>query len=104
MAALISLQQAKDHLRITDDTNDGDLSLKVDQASAVIVGRCGSTAYWAPIAAAWTQATVPPEVQSAILVLLTHLHEHRGDDMTADTVMWQAVDRLIALKKDPVLV
>lgn len=35
--ALVTLQQAKDHLRITDDDHNTDVALKADQASAIIL-------------------------------------------------------------------
>jgi hypothetical protein len=106
-AILVTLVQAKDHLRITTlegDAGDADIQLKLDQAEALILGRCGSTTHWRTIAATWTAETVPPSITAAILVLLTHLFEHRGDDMDqVDEALWLAVDRLVALHRDPVL-
>jgi hypothetical protein len=106
MAALITLTAAKGHLRI--DTPDGDpgdvdLQLKVDQASALVLDRCNSTAWWRAITPTWTTENLPAGVQAAMLVMLTHVFEHRGDDMTPDAELWAAVDRLIGPRKDPVL-
>ncbi len=103
MAALVSLEQAKAHLRVVDDSSDNDIELKVEQASALILERCNSTAYWRAITPTWTDETVPLSVQAAILVLLSHLHENRGDDMKADEMVWTAIDRLIPMQKDPVI-
>ena len=103
MAALISLEQAKDHLRIVSTDSDDDIELKVEQASALILERCNSTAWWRAITPTWTQETVPPSVQAAILIVLSHLHENRGDDMKTDEALWMAVDRLIPMNKDPVI-
>lgn len=50
---------------------------------------------------AWTELTVPLLVQAAILVMLTHLVEHRGDDMAADEQVWKAVERLLMRSRDP---
>ena len=101
--ALVTLSQAKDHLRVRDDDSNADIQLKAEQASATILDRCNSTAWWRAITTTWTDATVPASVQAAVLVLLSHLYEHRGDDMAADAALWEAIDRLIAMKKDPVL-
>jgi hypothetical protein len=103
MAALVSLEQAKAHLRVDDNSSDNDIEMKVEQASALILERCNSTAYWRAITTTWTQDTVPLSVQAAILVLLSHLHENRGDDMKADDVAWTAIERLIPMNKDPVI-
>lgn len=103
MATLVTLAVAKDHLRITDVLSDADVLLKVEQASNIILERCNSTAYWRAITATWTDATVPLPVQAAILLMLTHLHENRGDDMKADPGLWDAINRLISMNKDPVI-
>ena len=102
--ALVTLTQAKSHLRITTSDDDVDIALKLAQAEAAILERCAATAHWAPIVAGWTDADVPLSVQAAILILLGHLHEHRGDDdMNIDEALWLAIERLICLNKDPVL-
>src|SRR4029077_3116705 len=105
-AVLVSLLQAKAQLRITTaalDPGDTEIQLKLDQAEAGILDRCNSTAWWRAITPTWTALTVPLTVQAAILLLLTHLYEHRGDDMKPDAEVWAAIDRLIGLHKDPVL-
>jgi hypothetical protein len=103
MAALVSLEQAKAHLRVSSTDSDDDIQLKIEQASTLILERCGSTAYWRAITATWTDATVPQSVQAAILLMVGHLHENRGDDMKADEALWMAIDRLIPMNKDPVI-
>ena len=49
----------------------------------------------------WTVDTVPAHVKSAVLLMLTHLVEHRGDDMEHDEHLWQAIDRVLARSKRP---
>lgn len=52
---------------------------------------------------AWTDSTAPQPVQSAILLMLTHLYENRGDNMQLDESLWKAVDRLLVRSRDPAL-
>lgn len=101
--ALISLLQAKDHLRITDDDHNADIALKLSVAEQMILDRCNTTAHWRAITPTWTSATVPGGVRNAIFLVLTHLYENRGDDMTVDADFWAAVDRVISLHRDPVI-
>ena len=49
----------------------------------------------------WTDVTVPTPVKAAILLVLTHLWDHRGEDMAADENLWNAVGRLLARMRDP---
>lgn len=165
--AYITLGQAKQHLRITVDSQDEDIALKLDQATGIIldylknrltaiasvsianptvitttvphslttgatytiantsttptvngtrvVTVTGPTTFTVPVAVtvgqtaaagtvggpAWTDATVPQPVFAATLVMLAHLYEHRGDDMSADEKLWQAIDRLLYRQRDP---
>lgn len=169
MAVLISLTQAKAHLRIPNDDSDADVYQKVEDATAIVldylktrpiaiasisianptvittsvphslvsgvtypilgttstptvvgsqvVTVTGPTTFTVPVnvtvgqadaagtvgAPAWTDTTVPGPVRSAILLMLTHLHELRGDDMKADSDLWMAIDRLLCRFRDPAL-
>lgn len=49
----------------------------------------------------WTPDTVPLPVQAATLLMLTHLHEHRGDDQESDEMLWKAIERLVIRFRDP---
>lgn len=51
----------------------------------------------------WTDATVPGRVQQSVLLMLTHLYEHRGDDMGGDASTWDAIERLLIRSRDPAL-
>src|SRR5678815_5843974 len=107
-AVLVTVAQAKQQLGIpiadvADTDRDALIQRALDDAEGLVLGRCNAAVYWRAITATWTAATVPAGVRVAILVLLTHLYEHRGDDMKLDDVLWAAIDRLIALHKDPVL-
>jgi len=103
--ALVTLQQAKDHLRIATpegDPGDTDLQLKIDQATAIITDYLQSRAdpTWSVDA---SPSTVPGNVQAAVLLMLAHLYEHRGDEMQQDEALWQAIGRLLMRFRDPVL-
>ena len=49
----------------------------------------------------WTAQTAPLRVRAATLLMLTHLFEHRGDDMKADDAVWKAIERLLARSRHP---
>jgi hypothetical protein len=52
---------------------------------------------------AWTETTAPTPVQSAILLMLTHLYENRGDDMDADDALWMSLGNMLCRFRDPAL-
>ena len=54
---------------------------------------------------AWTPATCPPIVQAAVLRLLAHFWENRGDydSETNDPETWDAIARLLMRWRDPAL-
>lgn len=102
--ALLTLHLAKDHLRVTTDDNDADIWAKTQQAEQSVLDRCNTTARMRTLSATWTDDTVPLAVQAAILVMLTHLYEHRGDDMATEAAVLASIDRLIGpLYRDPVI-
>jgi len=51
----------------------------------------------------WTSLTVPGQVRSAILLMLSRLYEQRGDDEKADADCWLAIERLLMRSRDPAL-
>jgi hypothetical protein len=99
MAALLTLADAKRHLRVDTEDENADILVKVDQASAIVIDYLKSQAD-----ATWTAATVPGHVQAATLIMLAHLYEHRGDDpMDTDEKVWLAVGRLLMRSRDPAM-
>lgn len=101
-AVLVSLTQAKAHLRITLpalDPGDVDIQLKLDQAEAIILD------YLAEFAdAAWVSpATTPGPVSASILLMLARLFEHRGDAEKEDADTWLAIERLLVRSRNPAL-
>ena len=95
-AALVTLATAKAHLRITSTDDDTDIQLKLDQAEATILEYLDTSAD-----AAWiSPATAPGPVTAAILLWLTRLFEHRGDDDEADAVTWAAIERILVRSRN----
>jgi hypothetical protein len=94
-AALVTLQQAKDHLQLptmaAGHPDEADLQLKLDQAEATILIYLSNKADPTWI----SPATTPPPVTAAILLLLGGLYRHRGDLMEADPALWTAIDRVL---------
>jgi hypothetical protein len=69
MAALVTLDLAKLHLRITDSALDTLIDAEILQASTLVQNWCNL----APLEG-WTAATVPDDTQSAVLELIEILH------------------------------
>jgi Phage gp6-like head-tail connector protein len=95
---LLTLADAKVHLRITDSLHDADVQVKLTEAQDVIIDYLAEQ-----VDPLWTDTTVPPRVLASIKLYLTHLYEHRGDDMspttsgaTPDSAVWEAIRRLLA--------
>jgi hypothetical protein len=95
--ALVTLQQAKDHLQIPTmppgDPDEPDLILKLAQAEAIILDYLGPRTDPA-------SATAAPLVSAAILLMLGRLYQHRGDLEEADADLWLAIDRLLKRLRD----
>lgn len=101
--ALVTLEQAQGQLRDWAENNTADVEAKLEQAEAIVLERCNSTAYWRAITSTWTDVTVPLSVKTAILLVLTHLYENRGNDMKADADLYDAIDRVLAYNRDRVI-
>lgn len=95
---LVTLAGAKEHLRIRDDDHDSDVDGKRLAASAIVFRHLKAQAD-----PGWTAATVPGDVKSAVLVLLTFLYQERGDgaQQTSAVDVWTCIDRLLAWRRDP---
>ena len=113
MADLVTLTQAKQHLRVTwadGDPRDDYLELTLAHAQGAILTRCNSTEYGRTQTPLWIDPdTVPTNIARAILLKLGELMDHRGDDRdreaaargTTDESPW--IEALIRVYADPVL-
>lgn len=102
--SLITLEEAKRHLKITHDAFDEDIESKAEQATAKVLEICNSTAYWRAITATWiTSEDVPLTVKAAIFQTLAHMFMNRGDDPSKDESFYRSIDRALAYKRDPVI-
>jgi len=114
-AQLITVAMSKAHLLRPDLADDNpDLLQKMAAAESSILLYINTTEYWRGISAEWTDAaTVPVDVQHAILLKLAELFRFRGDEVgtieasprdDADSDMSPAIVRLLRRWRDPILV
>jgi len=85
MPDLVSLEELKREIRVTDTADDVVLSRKLTEAQALVLDyvgqRHGDTAEeWTDTVAAWDEGTAPVQVVAAILELAAALARFRGDD------------------------
>lgn len=98
---LVTLAQAKLHLRITTadgDPGDADIQLKLDQSTAIVLDYLKTSGD-----PAWTDITVPMQVTASILLMTARLFEQRGDAEQNDADLWMSVERLLMRLRDPAL-
>lgn len=76
---LVSLQQARDHLRSDETADDADLGLKIMAASAAVADYLGdeALAFANALGEVRPGAVVPARVQMAVLLMVGHLYRER---------------------------
>jgi Phage gp6-like head-tail connector protein len=94
-AVLVSLAEAKEHLKITwpaGDPGDSDVQLKLDGAEAIIRD------YLTKNDPTWTPSTVPEPIRHAILLQLGWMYVNRGDEDTNldKNDIWPALKQILA--------
>lgn len=103
--ALVSLDQAKDHLRVTHDNDDEDIFSKVEQASAIVLDYLKLSVTptdWGNLSGDSPPGTgVPHLIQAATLLILGELFKGR-ESSTVD-VLSNAVKSLLHRYRDPAL-
>ncbi|MFL7376512.1 phage gp6-like head-tail connector protein [Escherichia coli] len=81
MIELVTLEEAKLHLRIDDDYGDSDLTLKIQGGSAAILSYIqGSRALVVDNSGKLIDGEPLTRVQTALLVLLGYLDRNRGGE------------------------
>lgn len=97
---LVSLEEAKAHLHITDTAHDADITVILEAAQDQILAKLGVAAD-----ATWTDTTAPKPVRHAIKLLLDAFNERRGGDDVQDQLKkaLETIDLLLALYRDPTL-
>jgi hypothetical protein len=87
MVMLVSLQQAKDHLRVDGSADDNDLTLKIHAASGAVLNyiRNGADAFTDSAGEAIVDSNdnpigIPYEVQAATLLMLGYLYRMRDNN------------------------
>ncbi|WP_277971754.1 head-tail connector protein [Pantoea agglomerans] len=82
MIELVTLEQAKDHLRVDDDAGDSDLTLKIQSGSAAVLSYIqGSRELVVDESGGLIEGEPLKRVQTALLVLLGYLDRNRnGED------------------------
>lgn len=105
--ALVSYALAKQHLRLTDDNSQADVTLKADVASAIVLAYIGRSAADSPV---WDDSIDPADdadfaiVQAAVLKVLANLWRWRGDDQPPeDSPLTADVRGMLKLVADHVL-
>lgn len=100
MATLITLAEAKSHLRVTGDENNADIEAKLQEACDLVLKHVNTGAV-----AGWSNGTVavPGNVKSAVKILLTYLYVHRGDDMAPSAEIWTAMERVLTTTRESAL-
>ena len=111
MADLISLADVQKQLRMTDseiaDKAD-EMQLFMDQATAIVLAHCNTTAYRRDETATWVdEDTTPFVVKTAILKQVAYLNQYRGDELKGaeeDDGLAPGVASLLRHFRDPVVV
>lgn len=80
--ALITIDEAKADLRITDTSSDADITLKMDIATGIVVTYCKATTD------TWSVDTVPDVVKGVILLVTRNLFNGDTDVFPA---VYQAI-------------
>jgi hypothetical protein len=90
MAALVTLEEAKAHLRILSDDEDPDIQLKVNAASDILLD------YIKRPDATWSEGDAPPLVKAATLLMVGTLFNDAAADPLSDSII-----RILHRYRDP---
>lgn len=90
MLSLISMDEAKMHLRIDDLESDADIETKAVMATAIIVDYIKNPDH------GWTVETVPQVIKVAVLLMLAQLFSDRENATITDPIK-----NLLHRQRDP---
>ncbi|WP_122446933.1 head-tail connector protein [Pseudomonas viridiflava] len=77
----ITLEEAKDHLRVDDDAEDNDIELKTHAASGAVRNYLKSAAdIYLDAGGSVIAAAVPYEVKAATMLMLGYLYKDRDEN------------------------
>src|SRR5262252_958820 len=83
---LVTLEEAKDHLRVSGNRLNADIQAKLDASVAIVYDYLQRRdTVWNAAMEDWTADTVPLSIKQAILIQLGELDRRRGDDANQDT-------------------
>lgn len=107
MIELCSLNEVKDHLRITSDRQDGDIQLKIIQASAIILNYLKVNVDVSPLSVPWGSVDIPFDVHAAAMLVVGDLFLHREGSQPSSfrefDPISKAVESLLRRWRDPAM-
>jgi len=114
---LVTVAQANDQLRLDLQSDGGspedfsadprtpEVERKIAEATDIVLNYISS--YVQREQPTWDESTVPPLIRAAVLMILSWLWEHRGDDDTdqspADGYLIKPVTALLHRYRDPTM-
>lgn len=101
MIAIISQQEAKQHLRVTSTHSDDDIELKILAASAILLNYIKIDVDASPLSVPWGEADPPWDIKASCMLILGELYMNR-EAKDAD-VLSPAVRSLLHRYRDPAL-
>lgn len=101
MIDLITLDEAKQHLRVTSIHADGDIQSKIMQASAILFDYIKVDIDTSPLSVPWGDAAVPFNIKAACALIMAELYYNR-EAKEAD-VLSPTVKSLLHRKRTPAL-
>jgi len=101
MIAIISLLEAKQHLRKTSTHGDDDIELKILAASAILLNYIKIDIDASPLSVPWGEEEPPWDIKAATMLILGELNMNR-EAKDAD-VLSSAVRALLHRWRDPAI-
>jgi len=98
--SLVTLDEAKSHLRVMHSDEDATITLYMNAATEIVIDYIKKPDH------EWTDAEAPFLIKAAILLVLAGLYENRGDDekpdySQADGYLAKPVTAILHRYRDP---